>query len=307
MRHRLEKSAILGLAALAACAPHPQTAPGPQPAPITVIPIPASLATRGGTPFAVTPATIVVADTTTSLDVRRAASALVAILRPSTGYSLPIVATPDSILAAVRAPTDTSRRTIIRFRLATDAGQGAEGYPLAADRDSVVIVAAPGAGLFHGAQTLRQLFPYGVESHQSEIRMGPWLIPAMQITDSPRYGWRGAMLDVARHFFTPDEVKQYIDILALYKFNILHLHLADDQGWRIEIKSHPELTAKGSVTEVAGGPGGVASCLELDHRSTREKLPEDFVGAPTVPFLHRKSEAFPAGSRQRCTKPSPPQ
>lgn len=255
MPQRLQKSAILALVALSACAPRPRTAPRPQPAPVTVIPIPVSLANSGGPAFTVTPATVIIADTT-SIDQRRAAIALVAVLRPSTGYALPIVATPDSILAAVRAPSDTSRQTIIRFRLATDAAQGAEGYTLVADRDSVVITALPGAGLFHGAQTFRQLFPYGVESHQSEIRMGPWLIPAMRITDSPRYGWRGAMLDVARHFFTPDEVKQYIDILALYKFNILHLHLADDQGWRIEIKSHPELTAKGGPSEVAGGPGG---------------------------------------------------
>ncbi|HYC51879.1 MAG TPA: family 20 glycosylhydrolase, partial [Gemmatimonadaceae bacterium] len=79
---------------------------------------------------------------------------------------------------------------------------------------------------------------------------------AVSITDQPRFSWRGAMLDVSRHFFTVREVKQYIDILALYKMNILHLHLADDQGWRIEIKSRPELVAKGSVTQVAGGPGG---------------------------------------------------
>src|SRR5207237_541672 len=84
----------------------------------------------------------------------------------------------------------------------------------------------------------------------------PWQVPAVRISDAPSYGWRGAMLDVARHFFTPDEVKQYIDILALYKLNTLHLHLGDDQGWRIEIKSHPELTAAGAPSEVGGGPGG---------------------------------------------------
>jgi hexosaminidase len=255
MQHRLQTSAILALAALSACAPHPRTALAPQPAPVTVIPIPVSLATTSGTAFTVTPASFIIADTT-SIDQRRAVTALLSVLRPSTGYALPIGGPPDSIGSAVRTPTDTNRQTVIRFRLAADGAQGSEGYTLVVGRDSVVITAAAGAGLFHGAQTLRQLFPYGVESHQSAIRMGPWMIPAVRITDSPRYAWRGAMLDVSRHFFTPDEVKQYIDILALYKFNVLHLHLADDQGWRIEIKSHPELTAMGAPSEVAGGPGG---------------------------------------------------
>jgi hexosaminidase len=86
-----------------------------------------------------------------------------------------------------------------------------------------------------------------------------WSFPALTIADRPRFGWRGAMLDVARHFFTVDEVKQYIDILALYKLNVLHLHLSDDQGWRIEIKSRPTLTSVGSTTQVGGGPGGFFS------------------------------------------------
>jgi hexosaminidase len=255
MQNRLHSPAIFALIALSACASHPRTAPSPQPAPISVIPIPVSLSTVDGPAFAITPATVIVADTA-SIDQRRAVSALLAVLRPSTGYALPIVANTDSSAAAARAPADTNRRTVIRFRVAADNTLGAEGYTLVAGQDSVVIAAPRGAGLFHGAQTLRQLLPFGVESHQSEIRMGPWLVPALSVTDAPRFVWRGAMLDVARHFFTVDEVKQYIDILALYKFNVLHLHLSDDQGWRIEIKSHPELTAMGAASEVGGGPGG---------------------------------------------------
>ncbi len=81
-------------------------------------------------------------------------------------------------------------------------------------------------------------------------------MPAGRIVDYPRFAYRGAMLDVARHFFAPDEVKRYIDQIALYKINTLHLHLADDQGWRIEIKSWPRLTTYGGSTEVGGGPGG---------------------------------------------------
>ena len=83
-----------------------------------------------------------------------------------------------------------------------------------------------------------------------------WQIPGQTITDWPRFAWRGAMLDVARHFFTVREVEQYIDLLALYKLNVLHLHLSDDQGWRIQLNSRPRLTELGSLTQVGGGPGG---------------------------------------------------
>ena len=83
-----------------------------------------------------------------------------------------------------------------------------------------------------------------------------WTIPVLTIADHPRFAWRGAMLDVARHFFTVDEVEQYIDLLALYKLNVLHLHLSDDQGWRIEIKSRPNLAVMGGRTQVGGGTGG---------------------------------------------------
>ena len=88
-------------------------------------------------------------------------------------------------------------------------------------------------------QTLRQLLPPRVEART--VQPGPWTVAGGTITDQPRFAWRGAMLDVARHFFTVDEVKRYIDLLALYKVNVLHLHLADDQGWRIEIDSWPRL------------------------------------------------------------------
>src|SRR5260370_6386618 len=146
MRHRPHTLAIFALIALSACASHPRTAPGPQPAPISIIPIPVSLTSSGGPAFAITPATVIVADTA-SADQRRAASALVAVLRPSTGYTLPIVTNTDSSTSAARAPGDTNRRTVIRFRAAVDNTLGAEGYTLAADEDSVVIVAPSGAGL----------------------------------------------------------------------------------------------------------------------------------------------------------------
>ncbi|MGH7710182.1 MAG: beta-N-acetylhexosaminidase, partial [Gemmatimonadaceae bacterium] len=166
-----------------------------------------------------------------------------ALVRPSTGFAIPV--------STGGAPV----RRAIALRLTSDTALGTEGYQLTVSRDSVRITANAPAGLFYGAQTLRQLLPPQIESHMA-LGPLPWMAPAVAITDRPRYAWRGAMLDVARHFFTVREVKQYVDLIALYKMNVLHLHLADDQGWRIEIKSRPKLAALGSVTQVGGGPGG---------------------------------------------------
>jgi hexosaminidase len=135
-----------------------------------------------------------------------------------------------------------------------DGELGEEGYELDIDTKSVNLTANKPAGLFHGIQTIRQLLPPKVES--SEGQKGPWKIPNGIIRDFPAYSYRGSMLDVARHFFEVDEVKRLIDQLAYYKMNTLHLHLSDDQGWRIEIKSWPNLTAHGGKTEVGGGAGG---------------------------------------------------
>jgi hexosaminidase len=101
------------------------------------------------------------------------------------------------------------------------------------------------------------LFPAFVEHEAYRAdESRPVRVPAIRVVDRPRFAWRGAMLDVARHFFTLDEVKRYVDLVAMYKLNRLHLHLADDQGWRIEITSWPNLTARGGLTEVGGGAGG---------------------------------------------------
>lgn len=121
---------------------------------------------------------------------------------------------------------------------------GKEGYILSATPNGVVITANQVAGLFYGAQTLLQLLPKEIESKTATKTN--WTIPAVQITDYPRFGWRGIMLDVSRHFFSKDDVKKYIDQLARYKYNVFHWHLTDDNGWRIEIKSLPKLTQVGA-------------------------------------------------------------
>lgn len=126
-----------------------------------------------------------------------------------------------------------------------DAILGNEGYKLSVNPSLITITANKPAGIFYGTQTLIQLFPKEIESKE-EIKDVKWQIPCVEITDYPRLGWRGLMFDVARHFFTKDEVKQYINAMVRYKYNVLHLHLTDDEGWRIEIKGYPKLTEVGA-------------------------------------------------------------
>lgn len=121
---------------------------------------------------------------------------------------------------------------------------GDEGYHLTVSPKNILITANKPAGLFYGVQTLLQLFPKEIESNTVVDRK--WTVPCVKVTDYPRFGWRGLMFDVSRHFFTKQDVKQYIDQMVRYKFNLLHLHLTDDEGWRIEIKSLPKLTEVGA-------------------------------------------------------------
>ena len=121
---------------------------------------------------------------------------------------------------------------------------GKEGYTLVSSSKGVVITANKPAGLFYGMQTLLQLLPKEIES-KTPITI-TWSVPSVKITDYPRFGWRGIMLDVSRNFFTKEEVKLYIDQIARYKYNTFHWHLTDDNGWRIEIKALPRLTEVGA-------------------------------------------------------------
>jgi hexosaminidase len=122
---------------------------------------------------------------------------------------------------------------------------GNEGYKLNVTTDNIEISANTSAGIFYGLQTLFQLLPSDIESVKLQ-KDKQWTIPCVEITDYPRFGWRGLMLDVSRHFFTKEEVKKYIDQMVKYKYNVFHWHLSDDNGWRIEIKSLPLLTQTGA-------------------------------------------------------------
>lgn len=165
-------------------------------------------------------------------------------LNPSTGFDLKVSSTTG-------APESGN----LYLTLSGAAAQlGNEGYELTITEDLVKLSAYKPAGLFRGIQTIRQLFPDKIEL--TSVQEGSWEIATGIIQDYPTYAWRGSMLDVARHFFSVEEVKRYIDLIAFYKMNVMHLHLSDDQGWRIEIKSWPNLAIHGGSTEVGGAKGG---------------------------------------------------
>ncbi len=137
--------------------------------------------------------------------------------------------------AGISATVGEAPNAHIRLSLAGgNGGLAPENYELTVDAGGVAVRGGDGAGLFYGTQTLLQLLPPRAE--------GSVQVPFVRIQDKPAFGWRGSMLDVARHFFPVEFVKKYIDILAAYKINTFHWHLTDDQGWRIEIKQYPKLT-----------------------------------------------------------------
>lgn len=154
-----------------------------------------------------------------------------------TGFTFPLVEKASS------QQTDTA----INLRLldTRDPVLGTEGYRLDVTSADITIQATQPAGIFYGIQTLKQLLPVDIESRRRASRSA-WPVAGAHIMDYPRFAWRGLLLDVARHFFSKEVVKDLIDQMARRKLNVLHLHLTDDQGWRIEIKSHPELTEVGA-------------------------------------------------------------
>jgi len=160
-------------------------------------------------------------------------------LRASTGYPLPVK------VAAHPLGTRTEGTIILECLHCGAWTLGAEGYDLRVSSNSVVILATNQAGLFYGVQTLLQLLPPEILADKVSVGR-QWTIPRVTIIDQPRFAWRGLMLDVSRHFFTKTEVEQILDVMPLYKLNMFHMHLVDDQGWRIEIKKYPRLTSVGA-------------------------------------------------------------
>lgn len=224
-----------------------------------VVPLPALVTSSTGPAFVFSAATRIIADG--PAEVARTGEFLARILRKSTAFPLPVSRARVAAGATNRSPATQSEATLpsnfVVLRIDSAAPLADEGYIIDITSDSLRIVASKPAGLFFGVATVRQLLPFGIEAEQSALRLSTtFSVPAGSISDKPRFAWRGSMLDVARHFFTVDEVKQHIDFLALYKFNTLHLHLADDQGWRIQIAAYPKLTRIGGSSEVGGASGG---------------------------------------------------
>lgn len=202
----------------------------------TLVPVPVTVQPATGADYPLTATTWIYADP----GAEAPAAYLAGVLRPATGYQLPVQPAPGTGISLLLSGADPT--------------VGDEGYQLDVTAAKVVLRARTAAGLFEGVQSLRQLLPARVESPTAQS--GPWQVAGGHIVDHPRYAYRGAMLDVARHFRPVADVERYIDEVARYKINYLHLHLTDDQGWRLVINSWPRLATYGGSTQVGGGPGG---------------------------------------------------
>lgn len=224
----------------------------PQPAPaIAVIPRPVKV-TPGKGHFTISRPTRIYADRA-SLGIGRQ---LARYLEPATGFTFHVRLGTQGHANAITLRRDRS----LRRRL------GPEGYLLTVSRSRVVIRAPEEAGLFYGVQTLRQLLPPDI-FRAAPIPGVHWIVPAVRIEDYPRFQWRGAHLDVSRHFMPKEFVKKYIDLLALHKMNTFHWHLTDDQGWRLEIEQYPKLTSVGAWRKetIVGHQTRDASQWTFDH------------------------------------------
>jgi hexosaminidase len=212
---------------------------------VSIIPQPVSMEVNDGY-FQIGPETRIVAENEAAAE----ASKLIDALAPALGFKLSL---DDS---------SQRRRGSISLRLDEDLSElGDEGYSLRVTPRRISIRAKEPAGLFYGIQTLRQLLAEQVFS-KTKVEGVQWKVPCVRITDYPRFGWRGLLVDPARHFIPKHDLLRFIDIMALHKFNSLQIHLTDDQGWRIEIKRYPKLTEVGAwmdFTEMRRGRGAEGS------------------------------------------------
>lgn len=207
-----------------------------------IIPRPVSI-TATGDYFTLKPATSIYIREE-SPELKNVGKYLAERLKPATGFNF-----------AVNTATGVTPTGSINLALSADSTKlGEEGYVLTITKKALNLTAKTPAGLFRGIQTVRQILPAAIEKDSKQ--KGPWKIATGTVTDYPEYSYRGAMLDVSRHFFGVDAVKKFIDEISYYKMNALHLHLSDDQGWRIEIKTWPNLTTHGGTTQIGGGKGG---------------------------------------------------
>ncbi len=253
---------------------------------LPLVPAPVRADALGGQPFTVTASTAVVAAPGTddvaalvaralggpaggSLPVRTASD------EPEKGAGLVVLALSDEV---PDEPSSGDRRS--------------EAYRLTAGPQGVRLTARTVAGLHRAAATLSQL----VVATDGEVT-----VPAVEVSDAPRYGWRGLSVDVARHFLPVDDLRRIVDLVAAYKLNVLHLHLTDDQGWRIALPSRPELAERSSGTSVGGDPGGhytaddVAGLVAYAAARGVSVVPEVDVPGHVNAALHAVPELNPSG------------
>jgi len=232
---------------------------------------------------------------------------LAQIIRQSSGYDLEIKKFEEA----------GNYSNAITLRLENQQCLGEEGYALCVTPNSIAVKAAKPAGLFYGVQTLRQLLPATVESAKAAGNAG-LTVPCVEIEDKPAFVWRGLLLDCSRTFLTKEYIMRYIDLLALYKMNVLQLHLTDDQGWRPEIKKYPELTKVCSrfsekyPDEKSGyySQDDIRQIVEYGRRRYVTIVPEIempghsssvFVAYPQLSCRGRKTEIFPFGKGPNIT------
>ena len=201
--------------------------------PVAIIPAPAEMK-RLGREFTLQESTAILVQAGVP-EVRVVGTYLAECVQAAGGLKLPVE--DQQVLELTRIPTNR----IFLHLVPANPAVGDEGYGLSIVPEGVDIAAWRPAGLFHAVQTIRQLLPPEDGASAAARRL-----PCVQITDRPRYRWRGMLLDCGRHFMTKEFVKRYIDLLAYHKLNVLHWHLTEDQGWRIEIKKYPKLTEVGA-------------------------------------------------------------
>ena len=241
--------------ALCLIATHPGIAAMPN-----LIPKPMKLEVRQGS-FELTEDTVLIARPGSG----QTAQELAAALRGPTGFPLPVTSKPGA-----------SRSIVLELDRSLGAKLGPEGYRLSVGRSRVVIRAGSEAGWFYGGVTFRQLLPTEIFSPHRPARppANGWTAPCVEVEDTPRFPWRGLLLDPARHFMPPEFIRKLVDLMALHKLNTLQLHLTDDQGWRLEIRKHPRLTDIGSVRK------------ESPQRGDRNRGD----GAPYGPFFYTQEQ-----------------
>lgn len=222
---------------------------------ITIIPGPLNVERQEGT-FTLGPRTRIVVDEAG----KGAGEYLADQLRNSTGFGLPV---------SVQARARPASGTVVLTTRDAKPDLGQEGYQLEIQSKSVLVRASTPAGLFYGVQSLLQLFPAEIFAKGAAGNFQR-VAPCVRIEDRPRFVWRGLLLDVARHFFTPEELKQMFDALALHKINMCQLHLTDDQGWRLQIRKYPRLTDVGAWRKSIG--------FNLDPKSSRAYGPDGRYG-----------------------------